>query len=243
MIKSHLFFVLENTPRTARLRDGLEKFIIYNFTNATHALEAAHARKFKIDLLIADAGTNGLNGIALMHKFHQHAEIPVILLGPPDAEIEELALKSGAADYQSREISAQMLAQRASTLLASIARITRHQYHHPIDSTPSQYPPAQDEYADGVLELTRAGICHWRGKRVHLNKRQIGVLFALVSRPGALVDQDTLLRMAYPDKHVSKDSITGAIRQIRAAVRAVDRTGIPITTLYGGGYKYEPPKA
>jgi two-component system OmpR family response regulator len=72
---------------------------------------------------------------------------------------------------------------------------------------------------------------------VHLTRTELGVLAALLERPGIVLSRAQLMKRAYPyDNLVTDRTIDTHVRRIRAKFREVG-AGDPIATVHGVGYK------
>ncbi len=86
------------------------------------------------------------------------------------------------------------------------------------------------------LESLRAS---WDGQEVVLTATELGVLRALLARPGRVYSRDELMDRAYTTERVVSDrTIDSHIRRVRAKFASAGAA--PIETLPGFGYRLGP---
>jgi two-component system OmpR family response regulator len=111
--------------------------------------------------------------------------------------------------------------------------------HARYSSTPLEpaAPPrtAQLRHGPTSVDLDRHE-AHHEAHVVALTPTELGVLVALLERPGVVLSRGQLMQRAYRyDNHVTERTIDTHVRRIRAKFRAVG--GDPIATVHGVGYK------
>lgn len=81
----------------------------------------------------------------------------------------------------------------------------------------------------------------WRGDQaVQLRPKAWGLLMCLVERAGRVVTRDEIAEVVWPDVAVGDDSITKALRELRAALGDNARTTKYLETLHGVGVRFTP---
>ena len=177
----------------------------------------------------------GMDGMELLPRLRQHADLPVIFLTSKDHEQdEEAGLEMGADDYIAKPFSLRLL-------LARIRTILRRSDNLPA-STPAQ---PNEQRSSSVLErgsLTMDPARHqvtWGGKPVSLTVTEFLLLEALAVRPGVIKSRNQLMDAAYPDDvFVDDRTVDSHIKRMRRKFRAVDPEFGAISTLYGAGYSF-----
>jgi adenylate cyclase len=74
-----------------------------------------------------------------------------------------------------------------------------------------------------TLDLSRGSLEDERGK-IELRPKSFDVLRYLVEHPDRLISKDELLEAVWPNVHVTEDSLTRCVSEVRAALRDVDQT-------------------
>ena len=185
------------------------------------------------DLAILDIKMPRMDGLELLRRLRQHADLPVIFLTSKDEEIDELmGLNAGADDYIRKPFSQRLLLERVKAVLR------RGETH----KTPIQPGEAQKEaLVRGKLALDpQRHECTWDGKPVRLTVTEFLILQCLAQRPGFVKSRDNLMDAAYDDQvYVDDRTIDSHIKRLRKKFKAVADDFDAIETLYGVGYRYK----
>jgi two-component system response regulator ChvI len=187
------------------------------------ALNAIRARS--PDLIILDIMMPKMNGVELLRRLREKADIPVIFLTGRVTEPDELlGLQAGADDYIHKPFSQRALIERVKSVLRRAA--------------------PQRENGTTVLERGHLRIdkerftCSWKGRRIVLTLTEFRLLEALAYRAGVVQTRDALKTAAYGDQvHVDDRTIDSHMKRLRKKFRAVDATFDQIESLYGVGYR------
>jgi len=79
------------------------------------------------------------------------------------------------------------------------------------------------------------------GRGVPLTRNELGLLQALMERPGHILGRAQLMRRIYPDHRVVSDrTIDSHVKKLRAKLRAAGAAGEYVQSVYGIGYRFEP---
>jgi two-component system, OmpR family, response regulator len=91
----------------------------------------------------------------------------------------------------------------------------------------------------GAIEVdTERHEARYMGQPVSLTATELGVLGALLERPGVVLSRGQLMQRAYRyDNLITERTIDTHVRRIRAKFRVVG--GDPIATVHGVGYKLQ----
>ena len=175
-----------------------------------------------------------MDGMELLRRLRQNAEIPVIFLTSKDEEIDELmGLNAGADDYIRKPFSQRLLLERVKAVL----RRGRRQEGR-------RRPPAgeaKQSMVRGKLVLDpMRHECTWEAKPVRLTVTEFLILQCLAQRPGFVKSRDNLMDAAYDDQvYVDDRTIDSHIKRLRKKFKVVDDDFDSIETLYGVGYRYK----
>jgi two-component system response regulator ChvI len=171
-----------------------------------------------------------MDGLELLRRLRQTADLPVIFLTSKDEEIDELmGLNAGADDYIKKPFSQRLLIERIRALIrrGELAR----------DRDEVQGEPAMVR-GQLVLDPTRH-LCTWQGDIVDLTVTEFLILKSLAQRPGHVKNRDQLMDAAYGEHiYVDDRTIDSHIKRLRKKFKAVDTDFAQIETLYGVGYRY-----
>ena len=211
-----------------------EGYHVRSYTDGASALAALTATP--PDLAILDIKMPRMDGMELLRRLRQAAEVPVIFLTSKDEEIDELmGLNAGADDYIRKPFSQRLLLERVKAVL-------RRAEGKSAGAGAAQQP------GDASKIMTRGKLtldplrheCMWDGKPVRLTVTEFLILQSLAQRPGFVKSRDNLMDAAYDDQvYVDDRTIDSHIKRLRKKFKAVDDEFDSIETLYGVGYRYK----
>jgi len=185
------------------------------------------------DLAILDIKMPRMDGLELLRRLRQSADLPVIFLTSKDEEIDELmGLNAGADDYIRKPFSQRLLLERVRAVLRR--------------AESKSAPPVPGELKKEALVRGKLALdpqrheCTWDGKPVRLTVTEFLILQALAQRPGFVKSRDSLMDAAYDDQvYVDDRTIDSHIKRLRKKFNAADEEFDMIETLYGVGYRFK----
>lgn len=211
-----------------------EGYHVRSYTDGASAMTALTATP--PDLAILDIKMPRMDGMELLRRLRQSAEIPVIFLTSKDEEIDELmGLNAGADDYIRKPFSQRLLLERVKAILRRAEG----------KKTPTTAAAASEAAKQTMVrgELTLDPMrheCMWNGKPVRLTVTEFLILQCLALRPGFVKSRDNLMDAAYDDQvYVDDRTIDSHIKRLRKKFKVVDDNFDSIETLYGVGYRYK----
>jgi two-component system response regulator ChvI len=185
------------------------------------------------DLAILDIKMPRMDGLELLRRLRQSADMPVIFLTSKDEEIDELmGLNAGADDYIRKPFSQRLLLERVRAILR---RADPNK-----GAAASSTEPKKEALVRGKLALDpQRHECTWDAKPVRLTVTEFLILQCLAQRPGFVKSRDNLMDAAYDDQvYVDDRTIDSHIKRLRKKFKVVDDDFDAIETLYGVGYRY-----
>ena len=206
-----------------------EGYHVRAFADGASALTALTATP--PDLAILDIKMPRMDGLELLRRLRQNADLPVIFLTSKDEEIDELmGLNAGADDYIRKPFSQRLLLERVRAVLR---RADPHRGAGGADGK-------KDALVRGKLALDpQRHECTWDSKPVRLTVTEFLILQALAQRPGFVKSRDSLMDAAYDDQvYVDDRTIDSHIKRLRKKFKHIDDDFEAIETLYGVGYRY-----
>lgn len=217
--------VVEDDPRIALLLvDYLrsEGFEAHSLTDGQLALsEVRHAPP---SLLILDLNLPGLDGVSLCRAVREFSDIPILMVTARIDELDRLlGLNSGADDYVCKPFSPREVMARVHALLRRAERrMTTAVEIWTID--------------DACLSIA------WRGYRLSLTPVEFKMLRQLLNQPGRVFSRGQLLENVHGDfRDVSDRAIDTHIKNLRRKMQAIQSDDDCIASVYGVGYRFEPP--
>ncbi len=207
-----------------------EGYHVRTYADGASALTALQATP--PDLAILDIKMPRMDGLELLRRLRQGADLPVIFLTSKDEEIDELmGLNAGADDYVRKPFSQRLLLERVKAVLRRAdAR----------KNGAGTTEPRREALIRGKLALDpQRHDCTWDGKPVRLTVTEFLILQCLAQRPGFVKSRDNLMDAAYDDQvYVDDRTIDSHIKRLRKKFKVVDDDFDAIETLYGVGYRY-----
>ncbi|QFI37227.1 proteobacterial dedicated sortase system response regulator [Moritella marina ATCC 15381] len=231
MIKQqlHIALVEDEINIAENYRDALQRigYRVSIFHNRQDAL-AAFALALP-DMAIIDVGLQDEyeGGFELCRTLRQLSDtLPIIFLTARNSELDEIsALRLGADDYLTKDVSIHQVLARVSALFRRVQALKK--------------PVSNDEQVlnRGLLRINVERIeTYWQEQPVMLTLTEFWIVHTLAKYPGQVKNRDQLMDAA----HVVLDNntITTHIKRIRKKFSYIDSEFNAIKTAYGMGYRW-----
>jgi len=183
---------------------------------------APKVRAGGVDVVVLDVGLPDASGFDVCRELRTFSDVPVLFLTARNAEVDRvLGLELGADDYVVKPFSPRELVARVR------ARLRR------------AHAQAQSGWRRvGDFEIDPDGHrVRYRDRPLELTRYELGLLMALLQRPGAVLTRAQLLDRAWDDGGDSGDrTVDTHVKTLRAKLRAVSADTDPIRTHRGIGY-------
>lgn len=182
----------------------------------------------KPDLLILDLGLPDGNGIDLIRDLRSWSDVPVLILSARSQETDKIdALDAGADDYLTKPFSVGELRARVRALLRRRAR-----------SGEAASPII--EFGQVAIDLSRRVVSR-AGAEVHLTPLEYRLLTALLSHPGKVLTQRSLLREVWgPSYSDSSHYLRVYVGHLRQKLEEDPTQPQHFLTETGVGYRFQP---
>ncbi|NDY90389.1 winged helix-turn-helix domain-containing protein [Ideonella livida] len=197
-------------------------------------------------LMVLDLMLPGLDGVALCRAVRAAPpplnRLPIIMVTARVEEVDRLlGLEVGADDYLCKPFSPRELVARVKTILR---RAPPAGWDAP-DGAPPQAPGVTGgppPAAAGVVLDLAAHSARAAGQALDLTPAEFRLLAALVEQPGRVFSRDQLLDRLHDDQRALSDrTVDSHIKNLRRKLDAHWPGQDLIRSIYGVGYKYEPP--
>jgi DNA-binding response OmpR family regulator len=176
-------------------------------------------------LVVLDVGMPALDRWQTLERIREVADVPVLLLTAHGGSSTGVrGLRAGADDYVSKPFGRQELLARVDALL-------RRARGGPADVR---------GYVDDLLEIdfTQRSVVA-NGLKVDLTPLEFRLLAAFVQHAGQLLSHRQLRELAWGDHDPhSRDQVKLYVGHLRRKLDSAIRTGAPIETVRGFGYRY-----
>lgn len=217
--------VVEDDPRIALLlTDYLhsEGFEAEGIADGERAL--AEIKRATPDVLILDLNLPRLDGFTICRAVRAFSDVPILMLTARIDELDRLlGLNSGADDYVCKPFSPREVMARVHALLRRSERcVTAKTRLWTID--------------DAALRIA------WRGQWLSLTPLEFRILRHLLGQPGRVFSRSQLLDSAHNElRDVSDRAIDTHVKNLRRKIEAVQPGDNCIASVYGVGYRFDPP--
>jgi two-component system response regulator BaeR len=217
--------VVEDDAKIAQLLvdylhdEGFEAEAIANGRDALQGIERSVPAAVILDLMLP-----GLDGIGVCRAVRAFSDVPILMLTARVDEVDRLlGLDTGADDYVCKPFSPREVMARVRALL--------RRAEGRIGATSS------------VWSVDEAGLrIAWRGEWLPLTPLEFRMLRQLLGRPGRVFSRAQLLDSLHEDlRDVSDRAIDSHIKNLRRKIQAVDPDSLCIESVYGVGYRFDPP--
>jgi two-component system OmpR family response regulator len=184
--------------------------------------------RFGPDLVVLDIVMPELDGTEVCRRLRARSTTPIVFLTSRDDEIDRvLGLELGGDDYLTKPFSPRELVARVRAVLRRTAA-----------PTPDTATTKLLRHGRLALDLDRFTVA-WDGRETPLTVTELGVLRALLGRPGKVYSRDELMDRAYHESTIVSDrTIDSHVRRVRAKLKALGAD--PIETVHGAGYRLGP---
>jgi two-component system KDP operon response regulator KdpE len=178
------------------------------------------------DLIILDLGLPDLDGLEVIRRLREWANIPIIILSARGQERDKIAaLDAGADDYVSKPFG-------VGELLARMRVALRHVAHGPGDLGESTFSVGELQVDLGRRQVVVAG------NAVHLTPIEYRLLNTLVRYAGKLVTHQHLLREVWgPNQTDQAQYLRVYVAQLRRKLEADPARPRYLLTEPGVGYR------
>ena len=182
------------------------------------------------DLVVLDVSMPELDGWQTLERIRDLSDVPVLMLTARSAELERVrGLQAGADDYLVKPFGRQELVARVQALLRRTRAAAEEQ---------------QDTYADDrlTIDFARRAVTY-EGRDTALTPLEFRLLSAFVRHPRQVLSREQLLELVWRDSlGVSGDQVKLYVGYLRRKLDPDQPDSVPIETVRGFGYRYEPPR-
>ena len=214
----------------ARIREVLqyalqrEGFTVTAASDGPSAIAAVDARG--VDLVVLDVMLPEMDGLEVCRRIRQRHRVPILFLSARGEEVDRIVgLEIGGDDYISKPFSPR-------ELIARVRAVFRR-----MEAPPASPEPARVLLRHGEIEIDiERHEVRFAGRLVTLTPTELGVLGALIERPGVVLSRAQLMQRAYRyDNLITERTIDTHVKRVRRKFR--DAGHDPIETVHGVGYK------
>ena len=199
---------------------GCETRIAQNFQNIVQEFV-----DFDPQLVLLDVGLPFYNGYHWCSEIRRFSSVPIIFVSSASDNMNiVMAINMGADDFIAKPFDLNVLTAKVQAML-------RRSYDY-------ETPPPQPRLRDALLDA--AGSCLLReGERIPLTKNELGILQALLEKPGQVVRrEEIMLRLWESDEFVDDNTLTVNVNRLRKTLAAAGLEDC-VVTHKGQGYSID----
>jgi two-component system response regulator ResD len=217
----------------AVVRDVLGRYLVREGFHVDTAADGEVALELvgrsRPDIVILDLMLPKVDGLEVLRRIREHADVPVVLLTAKGEEVDRVVgLEVGADDYVTKPFSPREVVARIRAVLRRADRATP--------------PGGRPTIAAGGLDIDRdRRVVSRRGEPLHLTRKEFDLLELLASHPGRTFTRAQLLDEVW-DFAWDGDSSTVTVHVRRLREKIEDDPSDPrrLVTVWGVGYRFEP---
>jgi two-component system catabolic regulation response regulator CreB len=196
-----------------------EGFAARRVSTAREGLDLLSRETF--DLVVLDVGLPDMSGFDVCRKIRDRSTVPIFFLTARSGEVDRVVgLEIGGDDYIVKPFSPREVTARVKALFRRLA---------PVPTAPAGHGPfIVDESRHRVL---------FRGQDLELGRYELGIVKALLERPGAVLSRAQLMERVWDEPDMSLErTVDSHVKSIRAKIRRLDSAKDWIETHRGFGY-------
>jgi two-component system, OmpR family, KDP operon response regulator KdpE len=220
--------LVDDEPRildSVRMNLEIEGFEVYEAGNGVEALDKL--RRFLPDLVVLDVMMPGMDGFETLRELRRFSTVPVIML-TVKADERDVArgLELGADDYVAKPFSQPVLVARIKAVLRR-----------------AELPPSAPRRVVVVDDRLRIDFERREvvvdGQQVQLRPTEFRLLYHLVSNPGVVMTQETLLSRVWgPEYRDASHYLRLYVNYLRQKIEPDPANPRYILTERGVGYRF-----
>ena len=175
------------------------------------------------DLILLDINLPQTDGFTLCLKIRHLSQVPIIFVTGRDSQIDELqALSLGGDDYITKPYHIPVLLARISNALKRTAK---------------ELPPAPKVQFEGVTLDISTGLVSYQSAAIELSKREMQILYYLMTHTGHYVSRITLLEYLWDTNlYIDDNALSVNITRVREKLSKIGVVDL-IHTKRGMGYR------
>lgn len=220
--------VVEDDDKIAAILEDYLKaagYAVHRYAEGTPV--AAHVQRDPPAALVLDLMLPGLDGLEVCKALRRFSSVPILMLTARIDEIDRLlGLELGADDYVCKPASPREIVARVKALIRRA------------EGRVAGEPTGGGFTVDEEGQRVRYG-----EKPISLTPVEFRLLRTLLAQPGRVFSRDRLLDEIHEDfRDVSDRAVDTHVKNIRRKIAVVAPNLDCIHSVYGVGYRFEPPE-
>ena len=196
-------------------------------------------KEYQPDLILLDIMLPGKDGYDVCREIRKTSKVPIIMLSAKGEIFDKvLGLELGADDYMIKPFDSKELVARVKAVLR---RFTSDEGENKtVDNTTTVEESSninRVRYADLEINLTNYSVTY-NNQRVDMPPKELELFYFLASHPNQVFTREQLLDRIWGYEYIG-DTRTVDVHVKRLRQKINDHTEWRLSTVWGGGYKFE----
>ena len=194
-------------------KEAYEKFLEYN-----------------PDCLILDVMMPKMDGLEVVNKIREEAQVPILMLSAKTADIDKIrGLAKGADDYVVKPFNPLEVVARVKSLLRRSAYSSEKK---PNDS--------KIEVGSLIIRKDQHEVKTIEGEAIHLTVLEFGILYLLASNPNRVFSADEIFERVWQEEtDLPSKTVMVHVSHLRDKIEKATGGEKVVKTVWGVGYKIE----
>lgn len=224
-MNNELILIVEDEEKIAKvLIDYLSPSGLRTHWIAHGADVAEWMKNNRPDAILLDTMLPGRGGLEICRKIRSESSVPIMMLTSRVEESDRLAgFSAGADDYVCKPFSPREVVARTHALLRRAKGRTYVATNKGLSLNKSRYTAAAN------------------GREVTLTALEFHILEVLSGATGRIFTRNEIMDRVYSDYRIINDrTIDSHVKKLRRKLEQLRLEKMPVYSVYGVGYKYEP---
>jgi two-component system response regulator RegX3 len=206
-------------------REGFEIRAVKSAEDGFDILEA-----WKPELIILDINLPGMDGFEFLQKIRPASSVPVLIVSARDSDEDLIrGLCGGADEFVTKPFSPKVLAARVRALFRRVRDYEEKEQRHIF-----RFGPFVLDYDACILK--KADV------RIPLSNKEYGCLAYLTEHTGKTMNPETIYAGIWNNPYGDLTTVAVYIQRLRKKIEEDPANPRYIKTVFGLGYRFEPPE-
>ena len=194
-------------------KEAYEKFLEYN-----------------PDCLILDVMMPKMDGLEVVNKIREEAQVPILMLSAKTADIDKIrGLAKGADDYVVKPFNPLEVVARVKSLLRRSAY-----------SSEKKTNDSKIEVGSLIIRKDQHEVKTIEGEAIHLTVLEFGILYLLASNPNRVFSADEIFERVWQEEtDLPSKTVMVHVSHLRDKIEKATGGEKVVKTVWGVGYKIE----
>ena len=182
------------------------------------------------DCLILDVMMPKMDGLEVVNKIREEAQVPILMLSAKTADIDKIrGLAKGADDYVVKPFNPLEVVARVKSLLRRSAY-----------SSEKKTNDSKIEVGSLIIRKDQHEVKTIEGEAIHLTVLEFGILYLLASNPNRVFSADEIFERVWQEEtDLPSKTVMVHVSHLRDKIEKATGGEKVVKTVWGVGYKIE----